>query len=115
MPLTPQIVVQETITMTQERFSVYFMYMTCRENTPTQALAKVLNFTFGCGLGSQTGTYYLHPSVSALGASTSAPAAGREHLWLNQLFLSLVFFFFTAFLPLSLSYYESVSPVRSQS
>lgn len=84
-----------------------FLFILCTwhaENTPTQALAKVLNFTFGCRLGSQTGTCYLHPSVSALGTSTSAQAAGREHLWLNQLFLSRVFLFIYLFLlPSSLS------------
>lgn len=65
--------------------------MSHAENMQTQAVAKVLNFTFGRGLGTKR-SYNLHPSVCALGASTSAPATGSVgvgmRLWLNQLFFS---------------------------
>lgn len=70
------------------------MFILCTshaENMQTQAVAKVLNFTFGRGLGTKR-SYNLHPSVCALGASTSAPATGSGGvgmcLWLNQLFFS---------------------------
>lgn len=91
----------------------------------TQAVAKVLNFTFGRGLGTKR-SYNLHPSVCALGASTSAPATGSGgvgmRLWLNQLFFSRLFPIkkkqtknITAFHSPSLPHYECVGPVRSQS